>query len=143
MKLKWGKKKKNKRNPKRNPQNKTANDNPDDDFPFSNVFGSVCLYFAGSAAFGGQKIRRQLTTAAATPTAATATATAATATLATATSLHRHRHNSNNFSFRFSRGACQKKKEATKLQKIMDRESNRRNRYENYAKWLVSSQFLC
>jgi len=103
-----GKKRKIKRNPKRNPQNKTANDNPDDDFPFSNVFGSVCLYFAGSAAFGGQKIRRQLTTAAATPTAATPTA--ATATLATATSQHRHRHNSNNFSFRFSRGACQKKR---------------------------------
>jgi len=75
------------------------------------VFGSVCLYFAGSAAFGGQKIRRQLTTAAATPTAATAT-------LATATSQHRHRHNSNNFSFRFSRGACQKKKKQPNCKRL-------------------------
>lgn len=89
---KWNRKTWKKKTPTKPPK-QNCKRQPDDDFPFSNVFASVCVYISlGPQPSVGQKIRRQLTTA------------------ATTTQQQQHRHNSNNFSFRFSRGACQNKK---------------------------------
>lgn len=47
---KWNRKTWKKKTPTKPPK-QNCKRQPDDDFPFSNVFASVCLYFAGSAAF--------------------------------------------------------------------------------------------
>lgn len=89
----------------------------------------IYFFFAGSAAFGGQKIPPTDHCNGQQPTAA-------------ATSLHRH---CNNFSFRFSRGACQKiknKKKPPNGKRFLIGNQMEEVRYKHYGIGLVLGEVI-